>query len=223
MKSELLIRIVSLLERIDSALVVREPGNARSVEAFDGLRKSILQSSKNRRMHVSHLLSLSDSIERGADYQLIKDRVADFMLELGVSRSTDVGRSDFFDVTGGEGDYLECVVPAVIETLDDGSMSLVRLGEAIRTSVPSSNGVMVQKEHKNDDALTEVETTRGMKVAIGITIAIVGFFFGWVIASTVQDDSEAGTSSQPRASQEFNAGVNYNVDVYELGDSTWVL
>ena len=190
MKSTLLNQIIVLLERLDASLIVRDPGNSRSAEAFDGLRKSILQSSKNRRMHVSHLLSLSDSIERGADYQLIKDRVSDFMLELGVGRSMDLSNPDFFEISQGDGDFLECVEPAIVETLDDGSLSLVRLGQAVRTSTPTANPVQVYRPDIVDEA--EVSTTRGMKVAIGITIAIVGFFFGWVIATTVQDDSSAG-------------------------------
>lgn len=195
MKTTLLNQIIVLLERLDASLIVRDPGNSRSAEAFDGLRKSILQSSKNRRMHVSHLLSLSDSIERGADYQLVKDRVSDYMLELGISKSSDLSNPDFFEITGGEGEYLRCEVPAVIETLDDGSVSLVRLGEAVRTTEASVHAVRLPDPRVDGEA--EVSTTSGMKVAIGITLAIVGFFFGWVIATTAQSESseQLGTNT----------------------------
>ena len=196
--SQVLRQIWGLLERLDAAVVTRDPGSARSAEAYDGLRKQLNQASKNRRMHVSHLLSLSDSIERGAEYQLIKDRVSDFMLELGVRRTTDVGRPEFFEVTSGEGEFLQCTVPAVVETLDDGTVSLVRLGEAVRVAQgPPGSVPSVPRAEVSDS----VPNSRGMKVAIGITIAIVGFFFGWIIATTVNDDADAQAASPTISSQ----------------------
>ena len=135
MKNERLDRIEALLNRLDAAVVVRDPGNARSAEAFDGLRKLMIQSGTSRRSHVSHLLSLADSIEREAPMELIRDRVNDFLLELGISRSTDVSRPEFFEVIEGEGDGFECVVPAVIERLEDGRVNLVRHGKARRVPV----------------------------------------------------------------------------------------
>lgn len=189
-----------LLERIDAALITRDPGNARSVEAYDGLRKQLNQASKNRRIHVSHLLNLSDSIERGSEFQLIKDRVNDFLAEMGVSRFTDLSRTDFFEIKGGTGDYLKCTVAAVVETLDDGSVSLVRLGEAERTTEQIGGNLSIA----NVEATVEVETeSRGVKVAVGITIAIVGFFFGWIIATNLQDDPTQGTRQVPSINVEI--------------------
>ena len=193
-------QIWALLERIDAALINRDPGIARSAEAYDGLRKQLNQASKNRRIHVSHLLSLSDSIERGAEYQLVKDRVADFLLEVGISSSTDLSRSDFFEITGGSGEYLKCTTPAIIETLDDGSVSLVRLGEAERTSEYS----LVQATQSRSTEVENIDSeSRGVKIAVGLTIAIVGFFFGWVIASIAQDDSAAGLERPTAVSVEI--------------------
>lgn len=183
-----------LLERIDAGLITRDPGTARSAEAYDGLRKQLNQASKNRRIHVSHLLSLSDSIDRGAEYQLVKDRVADFLAELGVSHSSDLSRPDFFEIKGGSGDFLECLVPAIVETMDDGTVSLVRLGVAERTANPAFTPYKPSvSDHGSDD---EPES-RGVKIAVGITIAIVGFFLGWVIAANTQDTSSSGSNERP--------------------------
>jgi hypothetical protein len=190
-KNFLLHQIWALLERIDAGLITRDPGNARSAEAYDGLRKQLNQSSKNRRIHVSHLLSLSDSIDRGAEYQLVKDRVSDFMNELGISRTSDVSRQDFFEIVGGDGAYLKCIEPAIVEALDDGSMSLVRLGRAERSAEGEPGATAVYSVLSGDPS-DDVVSTRGMRVAIGLTLVIVGFFFGWVIATTANDD---GTSS----------------------------
>lgn len=135
MKNERLDRIEALLNRLDAAVVVRDPGNARSAEAFDGLRKLMIQSGTSRRSHVAHLLSLADSIERGAPMELIRDRVNDFLLELGVLRSMDVSRPEFFEVVEGEGNGFECVMPAVVERLEDGRVNLVRHGKVRRVPV----------------------------------------------------------------------------------------
>ena len=138
MKNERLDRIEALLNRLDAAVVVRDPGNARSAEAFDGLRKLMIQSGTSRRSHVAHLLSLADSIEREAPMELIRDRVNDFLLELGISRSTDVSCPEFFEVVEGEGDGFKCLVPAVVERLEDGRVNLVRHGKARRVPVAES-------------------------------------------------------------------------------------
>jgi hypothetical protein len=199
--SKIIQQIWVLLERIDAALITRDPGSARSAEAYDGLRKQLNQASKNRRIHVSHLLSLSDSIERGAEYELVKDRVSDFLLELGISRSSDLSRADFFEITGGSGDYLKCTVPAIVETLDDGTVSLVRLGVAERTSESSVSQTYLQVSEKGEVSESE---SRGVKVAVGITIAIVGFFFGWIIATNVQDDSAPDNRQSPTISIEID-------------------
>jgi hypothetical protein len=199
--SKIIQQIWVLLERIDAALITRDPGSARSAEAYDGLRKQLNQASKNRRIHVSHLLSLSDSIERGAEYELVKDRVSDFLVELGISRSSDLSRADFFEVTGGSGEYLKCTVPAIVETLDDGTVSLVRLGEAERTSESSLSQAFLQVSENGEVSESE---SRGVKVAVGITIAIVGFFFGWIIATNVQDDSAPDNRQSPTVSIEID-------------------
>jgi len=134
-RAQQLNKIELMLERLDAAFVVREPGNARSAEAFDGLRKQIIQSGKNHRSHVAHLLSLADDIEKGASVSFIKNRLGDFLNELGIERSSDTSRIDFFDVVEGDGPSLECIEPAVIERIDGGHLVLQRAGKARR--IPS--------------------------------------------------------------------------------------
>ena len=133
----------SALTKIETALVVRDPGNALSANAYDGLRKSIVSSSKNRRVHVSHLLSLKESLERGAQIELIEDRVNDFLSELGITYSTNLAIADHFEVIGGDGDLLECVSPAVLDTDADGTVIVMKLGKAqwvAATNIPESDG-----------------------------------------------------------------------------------
>ena len=150
-----LLRIESLLNRLDSAVVVRDPGNTRSAEAYDGLRKQIMQSGKNHRTHMAHLLSLSDSLERGADITLIRDRVNDFMNEIGLQRTSDTSIENIFEIVEGEGSGLECIEPAVIELLDGGTFAPVRLGKARRTQGPEP---VVTPEHVSDEISYESTT-----------------------------------------------------------------
>jgi hypothetical protein len=142
----LMVEMYALLNRIETALVVRDPGTKVSADAYDGLRKMLLQSSKNRRIHVSHLLSLSDSLNRDASMQLIRDRVGDFMAELGVSYWSDTSQADLFDVIEGEGTVLECVEPAVVERLEDGRIVEVRRGTARRVQGPEPEAPNVDSD-----------------------------------------------------------------------------
>ena len=132
---ELLSQVLRMLERLDAAVVVREPGNARSAEAFDGLRKQIIQSGRNQRSHIAHLLSIADSIDRGADIDLIKNRVSDFLFELGVEKTTDTSIEGAFEIIGGAGEGSRCVEPAVIQKLDNGLVISIRVGKAERMAV----------------------------------------------------------------------------------------
>ncbi len=131
-----LINIESLLQRLDAAVVVRDLGSTRAADAYEGLRKQIVQSGKSHRTHTAHLLSLADSLERGADMELIRDRVSDFMEELGLKRIYDTGDSELFELKEGEGSGLECIEPAIVEQLADGKRYVVRQGIARRVPGP---------------------------------------------------------------------------------------
>lgn len=185
-------RIESLLVRLDAAIVVREPGSARAAEAYDGLRKQVNQASKNRRAHVAHLLALSDSIRRGADPELVSKRVEEFLLELGVGRTDSMENTEWFEVEGGEGDGLEVIEPAVIETTDDGTRTVVRLGRARRSRTVGTTSTAPNVPPGGADA----PPSRGaLAVSVGIAVLIVGFFLGWTVASVAIDESGVSRSA----------------------------
>ena len=188
--------IQSALTKIETALVVRDPGNALSANAYDGLRKSIVSSSKNRRVHVSHLLSLKESLERGAQIELIEDRVNDFLSELGITYSTNLAIADHFEVIGGDGDLLECVSPAVLDTDADGTVIVMKLGKAqwvAATNRPESDGTNSTDSELGTTEETELaisdpgtqanepsvsldnKPSRPPLIALGVTAAILAF------------------------------------------------
>jgi len=129
------------LERIEISLrslevatgVVRDPDSTRTADAFDGLRKSIVDSRQAKRAHQGHLLALYDSIQRDASYELIKERVSDYLQDVGVQWLTDCADLDFFEIieTEGFGDVEEfiCVKPAAYEVLENGRRVVIRMGE----------------------------------------------------------------------------------------------
>lgn len=134
-----LVEISRLLNRLDAAVVVREPGNARAAEVFDGLRRTIVQASKSNRSHIAHLLTLRESLDRNASLDLVKNRVDDFLRELGIELSHDVSDRDAFDVVGGNGDFLELIEPAVIQWLDGRDTMIIQRGKARRVERNGDN------------------------------------------------------------------------------------
>jgi hypothetical protein len=178
--------IEMLLHRLDAAVVVRDPGNAHSADAYDGLRKQIIQSGKNHRIHVAHLLSLADSMERGADIQLVRDRVNDFLSELGVERVSDTSFIELFQVTEGEGTALECIEPAIIEKLDNGTATPIRLGKARRVAGPEiSSDNQIDEDLVENQPAIEIPPAAPQRpklypIAIGMVIlaALFGFLLG---------------------------------------------
>lgn len=150
-KKSQLRNIERLLERIDSAIVVRDPGSARSADAFDGLRKSILLAAKSRRTHISHLVSIDESIRNGASMDLVKARLAEYLSELGIERLTDIRHVECFDVVGDADGDIEVLEPAVVERSEDGKLTILRVGKAKRTFRP-------KVEQGLDDKSKELES-----------------------------------------------------------------
>lgn len=129
-------RIEFLLQRLDSAVVVRDPGSARAAEAFDGLRKSVIQASKSHRVHVAHLIALDESIRSGGTIDLVRFRVAEYLRELGIERLEKAEIPEAFDITGDKDGEIEVLEAAIVERADDGRISVLRVGKANRTALP---------------------------------------------------------------------------------------
>ena len=136
--TEKLSEIHALAERIEAALVVRDPGTARSFEAFEGLRKQVAAASRSRRIHMSHLVTIATDIDKGATLETISLRVNELLRESGVTLCKDVAVLGAFDFVG-EGDEISIESPAWIDILEDGSVLVLRQGIATRR--PSINSV----------------------------------------------------------------------------------
>jgi hypothetical protein len=134
---EQLDRMEVLLQRLDSAVVVRDLGSARAAEAFDGLRKSVIQASKSHRVHVAHLIALDESIRSGGTLDLVRLRVAEYLRELGIERLESPEILEAFDIVGDVDGDIEVLEAAIVERGDEGRTSILRVGKARRTARPS--------------------------------------------------------------------------------------
>jgi len=175
MKRTQLNRIEMLLERLDAAIVVRDLGTARSAEAFEGLRKSILIAAKSRRNHISHLVALDESIRSGGSLDLIKARVAEYLNELGIERLSDPEHLECFDVQGDLVGDIEILEPAIIERSEDGKITIFRVGRAQRTHRNST--VDVDAEEVSPKTDPRIEHRKGSKKFSNRQLLLLGVAF----------------------------------------------
>jgi len=122
----------------------------------------------------------------------VSKRVEEFLLELGVARADSVENTEWFEVEGGEGDGLEVIEPAVIETTDDGTRTVVRLGRASRSRTV---GTTSTTPNVPPTGAGDPPSRGALAVSVGIAVLIVGFFLGWTVASVALDESGASRSA----------------------------
>jgi len=181
--------IRNLLSRLDAAVVVREPGSARSAEAFEGLRKQLNLAVKSHRSHVGHLVSLSDSLDRNADIELIRDRVNDFLQELGIKTIREF-IPHFFEVVetvDGDEDGYEIIEPAIVEELEDRGLSPIRLGKVRVFKGPILEPIPDIISPEIDQISDEIETQSVApspivgQVLLAIGSVVIGLLFGFLL------------------------------------------
>lgn len=127
-------RILEKLIKLETLLIVQDPKGPLSADAYDGLRKSVVHATQARRHHVSHLISLRDSLDRQASQELISDRVNEFLSELGVLWVEDLTHTDsfIFESNPKDGELGEwvCTKPAVVSRAENGDLMIHRQGAA---------------------------------------------------------------------------------------------
>jgi len=128
-------RLEVLVERLDVALTVRDPGNARSAEAYDGLRKTIAAAASDRRRLAAQLVEIHDRVTRGTSTADLASLTDEWTRQAGLVRDDSGARPDAFDVVGGEGEGFTVVQPAWI---DDLNQSIVRRGQAELVAVAAT-------------------------------------------------------------------------------------
>lgn len=125
--------LVEMVTRIESALVVRDPGNARSAEAYEGLRRTIVATGSDRRRHLAHLVAFAEALDGGVPPEDIRRMVDQWCQEEGLARSSDVDRPELYRLVGSDDGDLVVVEQAWVDTRVEGRPALVRQGQATRS------------------------------------------------------------------------------------------
>lgn len=125
--------IQELLLRIDAALVVRDPGTARSVDAYDGLRKQIIAAAGERRRMLVLLSEFSEALRLGQGTGVLQSKTDEWMLQANLVRLSEVASEDAFEIVGATDGSVVVSVPAYV----DGTTGIIiRLGVAERVAHP---------------------------------------------------------------------------------------
>lgn len=102
------------IARIEAALVVRDPGNTRSVEAYDGLRKQVAAASGDRRRLLVALTELSEAIRRGESTEMLGTRILDWANQTGLTVLSEFVE-EHFELVDGEPGPLRTIEPAYVD------------------------------------------------------------------------------------------------------------
>lgn len=152
-------RLEVLVERLDVALTVRDPGNARSAEAYDGLRKTVAAAASDRRRLTAQLVEIHDRVTRGTSSADLASLADEWTRQAGLTRDDSGERPDAFDVVGGEGEGFSVIQPAWI---DDLNQSIVRRGQAEFVAVAATTDFSADPElidHPDTSEPTETKAS----------------------------------------------------------------
>lgn len=122
---EKLVAFEHQLDLIYTALIIRDPGTAKSAEAFEGLRKQVIAGATSRHAHVAQLAEFDVALHRGARTSDLLSLTGQWLDQAGVSRIEDPTHREAFEGTVPPGVEAEVEIPAYVNTLTG---QLVRQG-----------------------------------------------------------------------------------------------
>jgi hypothetical protein len=126
------------LHKIEAALVVRDPGTVRSVEAYDGLKKQVAAAMRHRRQHLVQLAQLTEALDEGVSLEGLRALTDDWSRQAGIRRWSVPDPLHFFEVTGGQADSYEVITPAWVDGEGDDAV-LVKTGRLRAVTDKPSN------------------------------------------------------------------------------------
>lgn len=130
----LLDRIDRNVEGIERVTMVREPGNHKAAEAYDGLRRQIGAALAERHAHLHQLAQFDAARRANATPEQLESLVSEWMgqAQLAVVFAPDVPGA-FEEVGDSKGDHIHVLTPAYV---DEVTGRVVRSGFVERTSRP---------------------------------------------------------------------------------------
>ena len=133
------------VDRIELATLVREPGNASSVDAYSGLRKQVIAATSERTAHLAQLSQVDVALRDGVVAEQLAPLVDEWLRQSDLERSEDVSRSELFQIVGGEGPVLVVIQPAYVDRVTG---RIVRQGSARREQASATTDTAAVLESK---------------------------------------------------------------------------
>ena len=122
---QLLVDMKRLLDRIDTALIVRDPGTSMAADAYEGLRKQVVASATARLQHMAQLAEFDVALRRGASTEDLLILVDQWLRQAGIERIDDPTVRDVWESTPSPGADVEVDIPAYADSVTN---RLVRQG-----------------------------------------------------------------------------------------------
>jgi hypothetical protein len=119
------------LDRVYTALVVRDPGTPLSADAYEGLRRQVVASTQARIAHVGQLAEFDVALHRGAGPDDLRQLVTQWLNQAGVVRIEDPALRDAFETNVAAGQGVVVEIPAYIDSATNRVVRQGRLREAV--------------------------------------------------------------------------------------------
>jgi hypothetical protein len=124
---DLLNELLRRIDRMEVALIVRDPGTSLSADAYDGLRKQVAVAARERQAHLVQLALLAEAVRSTDDTAAITSILSEYMQQAGLGAVEDPSRPELYEVVSGTGEDLEILSPAYV---DEASGWLIKQGRA---------------------------------------------------------------------------------------------
>ncbi len=89
------------VHEIKTALVVRDPGNRLSADAYQGLRQAVMAGANARRTHLVQLAQIADAVRGGADSSELSSLVEEWVIQAGLTQVDDPKTPALYEIIDG--------------------------------------------------------------------------------------------------------------------------
>lgn len=155
----LLEELIRKMDRVEVALIVRDPGTSLSAEAYDGLRKQVAVAARERQAHLVQLAILDETLRSTDDLDAARSVLSELMQQAGLKTVEDASHPEMYQIVAGRGTSLEILSPAYVE---EGTGRLIRQGRA-RKVEPEGPPAMVEPGDRERDE--DAKATAALEVS----------------------------------------------------------
>src|SRR5690348_8145713 len=135
---------------MDTVIMVREPSSSAAAEAYDGLRKQVVNAVSDRLNHLSQLVQLDVALTHAADGDQLAKLVDSWFEQAALLRIEDPThprRDAIFELVADQGGAYEVLEPAYVDAL---TSRVIRLGRARRAPVAAPEPFDTGPRHRDD-------------------------------------------------------------------------